>query len=97
MKALPYLSIVWDTPEIEGLIVYSNIKALEENGDPKLAKIYYDTLSPEYREYYHVMEEVERKGGESIEELSRYWNKVGEVLAKYYPEYVMPEESRNYN
>ncbi len=97
IKAFPYLPLLWDKSGIEGLAIYSNIKALEKSGDSKLADIYRNSLSPEYIEYYQRMKELERKEGKSIGEIARRDNKLGELLAKYYPEHLMPEESGSYN
>ncbi len=97
IKAFPYLPFIWDKSGIEGLAIYSNIKVLEKSGDPKLANIYYNSLSSKYKEYYRGMEELERKGGKSIGEIAKRDNELGELLAKYYPEHLMPEESGSYN
>ncbi|MCK4730507.1 MAG: hypothetical protein KAT28_04260 [Candidatus Aenigmarchaeota archaeon] len=85
MKALPYLPMAVGEDFIEGLTVYTNIEGLLKKGETMFAKVYFNSLSPAYKQYYNQMKEVEQKGV-SIKDLAKRANQKGmeKVLGKKY-------------
>ena len=84
-KELPYLPMAVGEAFIEGLTVYTNIKELLKKGETMFAKVYFNSLSPAYKQYYNQMEELEQKGV-SIKDFAKMANQKGKeiVLRKKY-------------
>jgi len=92
MKAFPYLPMAVGEDFIEGLTVYTNIEGLLKKGEIMFAKVYYDSLSAQYQQYYNQMKELEQKGV-SIKDLVKKGNEIGKFISKYF----IPKETEKYN
>ncbi len=85
MRELRYLPMAVGEDFIEGLTVYTNIEELLKKGETMFANVYYTSLSPAYKQYYHQMKELEQKGV-SIKDLAKRANQKGmeNVLGRKY-------------
>lgn len=84
IRAYPYLPFAGEAL-IEGLTNYVIIEKFLKDGKPEFATKYYETLSPEYKSYYHLIEEIDnelRKSGLSIKDFAKYCNDYAEKINK---------------
>ena len=86
-QAYPYLPIILDEDLIEGIVIYATIEKALIDGNYDLALIIYNSLSPEYREYYHIFKKLNReleKEGIPINQWLRYLNEYAKkIIGKY--------------